>query len=145
MGMSLDTGGKGKGAKPNINVTPLVDVVLVLLIIFMVVLPSVQDGKTIELVNVFHPEKDKDEDTPPVSVTVTRDAGYSIDQRDLSREALMQELRTIHATEPKRRVLLRGDASLPYETMRDLFRDCQDIGFGAVSLAVGKQREWKES
>ncbi len=145
MGMSVDTGGKGKGAKPNINVTPLVDVVLVLLIIFMVVLPSVQDGKTIEMVNVLHPQKDKDEDKPPIPVTVTRDEVYSLEQQDLSRESLLQELRNLHAAEPTRRILLRGDAALPYETMRDLFRDCQDIGFPTVSLAVGKQREWKEN
>ena len=44
MGAQLDTGKGGKGVKPNINVTPLVDVVLVLLIIFMVIIPNMQDG-----------------------------------------------------------------------------------------------------
>jgi len=142
--MSVDTGGKGKGPKPNINVTPLVDVVLVLLIIFMVVLPSVQDGKPIELVNVLHPAKDVDEAKPPISVTVSYEKSYSLEQQDLSRDQLMQELRNLHAAEPKRRIMLRGDAGLPYETMRELFRDCQEIGFSGVSLAVGQQREWKE-
>ncbi len=44
MGMDVDTGGKGKGSKPEMNVTPLVDVVLVLLIIFMVISPVVTKG-----------------------------------------------------------------------------------------------------
>ncbi len=49
MGMDVDTGGKGKGAKPEMNVTPLVDIVLVLLIIFMVISPVVTKGLFVNL------------------------------------------------------------------------------------------------
>ncbi len=50
MGMAVETGKPGKGPKPSINVTPLVDVVLVLLIIFMLIIPNMQDDKPIELI-----------------------------------------------------------------------------------------------
>ena len=49
MGMDVDSGGKGKGAKPEMNVTPLVDIVLVLLIIFMVISPVVTKGLFVNL------------------------------------------------------------------------------------------------
>jgi hypothetical protein len=66
MGAALDTGKGSKGVKPNINVTPLVDVVLVLLIIFMVIIPNMQDGKPIEMVNVFNPDPDAEAKDEPL-------------------------------------------------------------------------------
>ena len=144
MGMSLDSGG-GKGAKPNINVTPLVDVVLVLLIIFMVIIPNVQDGKPIEMVNVFNPDKDRDEKLEPITVTISRDKIISVEDEDLSRNAALARLQQVYQESPKRKILVRGDAQLPYSVVRDLFADIQQIGFGGVALAVNKSRSWTDA
>ena len=143
MGMAVDTGGGGKGAKPVINVTPLVDVVLVLLIIFMVIIPNVQDGKPIEMVNVFHAES-KDEKQELFIITLALDGSFAIEDRDVSRAALMNELRQLQATAPKRKILVRGDAGLHYKDVREVFHEIQQMGFGGVALAVGQQREWSD-
>ena len=143
MGAQLNSGSKKKGAQPNINVTPLVDVVLVLLIIFMVVLPDVQGGKPIEMMKVL--EADKHEDgAEPLTVTIDLDEVYTWADADVSRQAALDGLRAEFARDSDQRVLLRADAGLRYAIVRDFFRDVQEIGFPTVSLAVGVGAEWKE-
>jgi len=143
MGAQIDTGGgKKKGAKPNINITPLVDVVLVLLIIFMVVLPDVQEGKSIELVTVDQAEKSSD-DEEPLSITIDAKEVYTLDQEDTTRDAVLTALKEEYAKNPGRRVLLRADAGLPYKTVRSFFAEVQNIGFAVIALAVGVSAEWK--
>ena len=142
MGAALDTGKSGKGVKPNINVTPLVDVVLVLLIIFMVIIPNMQDGKPIEMINVFHPDKDAEEKEEPLTITIDRNENYVVGEAELPRAQAIAELASVHTRTPKRKLLIRADARLPYAKVRELFKEVQDIGFGGVALAVGAQRTW---
>jgi biopolymer transport protein TolR len=142
MGMAVETGKPGKGPKPIINVTPLVDVVLVLLIIFMLIIPNMQDDKPIELVNVLFPDKDADAKEEPLVVTVDRAETFTIEDQDMTREQAIVALKQVYAKSPRRKVLLRGDAKVKYQTMRTFFKDVQELGFGGVSLAVGAQRKW---
>ncbi len=142
MGVALDTGKGKKGVRPNINVTPLVDVVLVLLIIFMVIIPNMQDGKPIELVNVFNPDKDEESKDEPLTITIDRNEVYTIEKQDMAREAAIAQLQAVYARTPKRKLLIRGDAKLKFVKAREFFREVQNIGFGGVALAVGTQRSW---
>ncbi len=142
MGAAVQTSSKGKGVKPNINVTPLVDVVLVLLIIFMVIIPNMQDGKPIEMINVFHADEGEEKDEP-LTITIDRDEHYLVEDRELSRASVVAELREVHARSARRKLLIRADARLPYAKVREFFKEVQDIGFGGVSLAVGTQRKWE--
>ncbi len=141
MGAALDTG-KSKGVKPIINVTPLVDVVLVLLIIFMVIIPNMQDGKPIEMINVFNPDKDSEDKDEPLTITIDRAEGYVVDKQELPRALAIAELQQVYARSPKRKLLIRADAKLPYAKVREFFKEVQNIGFGGVALAVGTQRSW---
>lgn len=142
MGAQLDAGGKSKGAKPDINVTPLVDVVLVLLIIFMVVLPNVQDGKPIEMVKVNQAEKSS-EGTEPLMVTINAQEVYTLGDEDTARAEVLKNLKDEFDRNPGRQILLRADAGLPYKTVRSMFADVQNIGFKVIALAVGVSAEWK--
>jgi biopolymer transport protein TolR len=142
MGVALDTGKGKKGVRPNINVTPLVDVVLVLLIIFMVIIPNMQDGKPIELVNVFNPDKDEEGKDEPLTVTIDRNGVYTVEDQDMARTQAISYLQGVYARTPKRKLLIRGDAKLKFAEARDFFRDVQNLGFGGVALAVGTQRSW---
>ena len=141
MGVQLDTGGDGKGAKPNINVTPLVDVVLVLLIIFMVVIPNMQEGKSIEMITVKEAD-DTESDDGIVQVTVQRDGSMYIDQDLLTRDALVARLATEHDKAPEAMLLMRGDMKVEYSIIRDILREAQQIGYGKIAIAVGKAKNW---
>ena len=143
MGAAVQTSSPGKGVKPNINVTPLVDVVLVLLIIFMVIIPNMQDGKPIEMINVFNPDKDAEEKDEPLTITIDRNEHYLVEDRELPRASVVAELREVHARSARRKLLIRADAQLPYAKVREFFKEVQDIGFGGVALAVGTQRKWE--
>ena len=142
MGAAIETGKPNKGPKPTINVTPLVDVVLVLLIIFMVIIPNMQEGKPIELVNVLNPDKDAEDKIEPLVVTIDANEVITVDDRDLARAAALAELKQVHEATPKRRMILRGDARLRFEVIRSFFKECQEFGFGGVSLEVSGAREW---
>ncbi len=148
MGVQLDTGGDKK-VKPNINVTPLVDVVLVLLIIFMLVIPNMQEGVPVELFKAKNAEKD-DEDVEPITVSVARIKGsdaisYHIGDREVSRDALVAELTALHQADPSKPLLFRGDARIEYGKIREVFHELQNLGFAYVQLAVGANKEgWEE-
>lgn len=134
MGMQLSSG-SSKGAQPNINVTPLVDVVLVLLIIFMVVLPSVQDGVQI---NMFESKaaKKKQLDEDAVIVTLTQDDKIYVGENELSPENAIAQIQASRQVNENVQVVLRADAKMEYGKVRDWFKSAQDMGIGKVDLAV---------
>jgi biopolymer transport protein TolR len=132
---------KGKGVVPIINVTPLVDVVLVLLIIFMLVIPNVQnEGRPIEMIKVDEADRLAD-DQEPIIVTVDRDERYLVGAQELSRDAAVAEVLALSSANPRQRVLLRADAALPYKPIRELFAALQEGGLVNVALAVGVARK----
>lgn len=132
-------GGKRAKPAPAMNVTPLVDIVLVLLIIFMVVLPNMENDAPVDLPSIFNVDEDPRGRTDPVTVSITADRRLFLEQDEMPRERLEARLREIHEAEPLRRVILRGDSTLRYEEVRSLFRMCQQIGLPGVSLRVGER------
>ena len=138
-------GGKRSKPSPAMNVTPLVDIVLVLLIIFMVVLPNMENDAPVDLPSIVHVDEEPRGRMDPVTVSITADERLFLEQDALPRDEIEARLRAIHENEPTRRVILRGDASLGYEHVRDLFRLCQQIGFPGVSLRVGERGDDRAS
>ena len=123
--------------KPAMNVTPLVDVVLVLLIIFMVVLPAVNDAVQLELPNIYNVDPEEEEETlEPFILSVRANGELYFEEERLPPEGFEARLAAANASEPTRRIVLRGDRELSYERARDLFKTCQTIGFPGVSLRV---------
>ena len=128
-------------ATPVMNVTPLVDVVLVLLIIFMVVIPAMQKGAQIDLPSIFHVDEESKGRADPVNLSLTRDGQIHLDTEVLAEATVEPRLREIHEAEPLRRVVLKGDRGVRYEEARTLFALCQKIGFPGVSLQVNERRD----
>ena len=137
---------KRGGVKPDINVTPLVDVVLVLLIIFMVVLPAVQDAKSIELIEVKQADDAAADGEEPVALTVSLEGEepvFTLVDVDMPREAVVQAAVDTWNQSPDLPLLLRVDARIKHKVVRSLVKDLRDAGLGAVNFAVaGQKEEW---
>lgn len=122
--------------EPEINVTPLVDVVLVLLIIFMVVAPRMEQDIPVNLPGIFNPDPDAEVSSPPVMVTVKDAGAFFIDGQQYDLENAVAQLSAEHTADPYRRLELRADAKLKYKDVRDLYARVQQVGFPGMSLLV---------
>ncbi len=131
---------KGGRAKPAMNVTPLVDVVLVLLIIFMVVLPNQEKGAAVEVPTIEHGEADPDEGEP-IALSIDRDGGMFLEAQRLDDATFEAALGAAHAAEPERKLMLRADRQTRYARIRQLFAIAQDIGFPGVMMRVNADPE----
>jgi biopolymer transport protein ExbD len=121
---------------PDINITPLVDVVLVLLIIFMVVAPQMEQDIPVTLPGIFNPDPDMEGARKPAMLSLTQDRQLYIESQAYDVEGALAALSELHANEPMRRLALRADSKLSYAEVRDVFFRIQEIGFPGVSLMV---------
>jgi biopolymer transport protein TolR len=129
------TGGSSKGIKNEINVTPLVDVVLVLLIIFMVITPMLQRGKDVHLPKANNPEKEQKEGDPLI-VSVTLDRKIWIEAIAVSEENLEAKIAEFVEKDPTRKMLLKGDEQLVLGDVRKVMDHVKKAGAKGVELAV---------
>jgi len=125
---------------PDMNVTPLVDVVLVLLIIFMVVAPRLEQDVQVELPAIFNVDPDVKAASNPLKLTVAKHGEYHIDDRRYDLEGAITHLSEAHAADPHRRLVLRADARLTYGNVREIFRRAQTVGFPGIALMVGERK-----
>jgi biopolymer transport protein ExbD len=124
--------------QPVMNVTPLVDVVLVLLIIFMVVIPMMEKSVSVELPNIFHVDAEAKGKTDPFTLSLTKDGGMYFEQDKLEEDAFKEKLTAALQNEPNRRLVLRADRGAHYGEVRKLFKACQEIGLPGISLRVNE-------
>ena len=136
--MAFSSGNNSGGPMADINVTPLVDVMLVLLIIFIITAPLMQHKVKIEL-----PETDvvaKDEDEPrvmPITISVKEDGSLFWNDEEISREILESRLSSSAQQVPQPKLNLRGDKTTKMRTINDITQIAQrngmlDIGFVAT-------------
>jgi biopolymer transport protein TolR len=122
------------GAAPlsEINVTPLVDVMLVLLIIFMVAAPLMTVGVPVQLpktaaAKVSQPKQ-------PVVVSIDAQGQPFLDKEPLAPETMMPRLRQLASVDPTQVVLVRGDRAVPYGRIVEIMGQISAAGFSKVSL-----------
>jgi len=141
MGVNLTTGrsNKKRQPEPEMNVTPLVDVVLVLLIIFMVIAPALNEGEHIELPSIFQPDP-KPKDLNPIDIGMAYGGNYLVDKEAIPEAQLRSRLVKLHAEDPKRNVMLKTDERVPYRKVRENLAMLQKIGFPGVSLKVMERK-----
>ena len=133
--MGIELGGNNKRIKPQMNITPLVDVVLVLLIIFMVVAPQMEAGASVVLPSLSNPDQGNGA-LEPTTVTLTKDGKLFFEKEELSEAMLVEKLAKLHADKPSARVVLKADTGLAYGKVRAMFKRCQELGFPGASLQV---------
>jgi biopolymer transport protein ExbD len=134
--------GPNQGIKNEINVTPLVDVVLVLLIIFMVVTPMLQRGKDVRLPKAQQIEKE-DKKADPIIVSVTPDKHLYVEHDLYDDKGFEQRLKEEYAQKEGRPILLKGDQSLAYGDVRKVMNLARKAGAKGISLGVEEIKDEK--
>ena len=119
---------------PDINVTPLVDVVLVLLIIFMVITPKMEPGKDVDLPKAKNVDAKTSVKQTPLIVSVTKTGEVWVD--DDQPAELVAALKKVHDEQPDRRIVVKGDKAVRYGDVMKVFKQCQNAGFSGVSMQV---------
>ena len=128
--MRLGEGGKMQAA---INITPLVDVVLVLLIIFMVMAPQMRKGPDVNVPNTTKPNSQGDE-RGRILVSIDESGELWINDQRVAPEQFSDVLQTAVALEQDPRVVIRGDATLNFNQVRQAMLAVEQAGFQGVGL-----------
>ena len=121
------------GLNSDINVTPLVDVCLVLLIIFMVVTPMLQKGVPVNLPVTEDPEKTPDTEKQ-LQISVKADGSVYVGPTAVRKEQVQSQLEEIHQRTPDREVAVKGDRLVKYGDVLDVLKACREVGFNDVGL-----------
>jgi biopolymer transport protein TolR len=122
------------GAAPlsEINVTPLVDVMLVLLIIFMVAAPLMTVGVPVNLPKTAAAKVSQSKQ--PVVISIDAQGQPFLDQEPLTPDGMMPKLKALASADPAQVVLVRGDRAVPYGRIVEVMGQVSAAGFSRVSL-----------
>ncbi|WP_457575557.1 protein TolR [Desulfomarina sp.] len=125
----------------DINVTPLVDVMLVLLIIFMITAPMMTQGLNIDLPETT--SKSLRQEEKPIVVTIDKDGQISINNVVQVRALMVQELEKNYAMNKKQPIFLRADKNVPYGIVVGVMADIKAVGFDKIGM-ITKPSEKKQ-
>ena len=139
--MAFSTGNDSGGPMSEINVTPLVDVMLVLLIIFMITAPLMSHKIKVELPQANLDKKDDSvPPTPPVTVTVKEDGTLYWNDAPITKDLLESQLSVEAQKTPQPPVNIRGDATTPYRTVAEVVNLAQAKGMRKVGFVSAREK-----
>ncbi len=131
---------EGKKVNSNINVTPMVDVMLVLLIIFMVITPMLQNKVAINLAQVENPTNMPDADKEDaIVVAVTRDGGIYLGQNKVDPAQLGSLVRDKLEDKTDKMIYVRADERAQYKVVEDAIDDVRTAGVEEVGLLTQRR------
>jgi len=137
--MSMAVGGSGNGPKSDINMTPMIDVLLVLIIIFMVITPLTPHGLEALVPQPPPPGAKADQsDTRTVVISIAKDHSLMINQETTTEQALGPRLEEIFKTRAERVVFVKGDPDLEYQFVARAIDTAHGAGIDKVGLMTAK-------
>jgi biopolymer transport protein TolR len=132
--MAADSRSGNGGSIAQINVTPLVDVMLVLLVIFMVTAPIIQQGVTVDLPKTRAGGLNSQED--PLVVGITKDGAVYLNDNQIALADLRGKLVAIGQANPGRAVLLRADRNVPYGQVVGVISAIKESGIDKLGMVT---------
>jgi biopolymer transport protein TolR len=139
--MSMAVGGKRGGPMAEINVTPMADIMIVLLIIFMVITPMLQKGVDVKLPQAGNSKERKDE-PKSIVVAIRKDSATYLGSQKLDDQNQLQPLikeRLQDLPEGARMIFLKADQELPYSEVMKVMDLCREAGVEEVALIAERK------
>ena len=137
--MAFSQGNGKRGLVSDINVTPLVDVMLVLLIIFMITAPMMTQGVDVDLPETT--ARPLRQDVAPVIITINKKAEIFVDREKGNRKAMRRQLAELAKAGTDRTILLKADKNVPYGLVAAVMADIKAAGFGKLGMVTQTQTE----
>jgi len=136
---------EGKKVNSNINVTPMVDVMLVLLIIFMVITPMLQKGVSVDLAKVNSPEAMPDADKEDaLIVAVMRDGKIFFGNDPISADQLTQKVKDRITNRTDKRVYVRADQRAKYGSVVEVVDNVRSAGVDQLGLLTDQRKNTQQ-
>jgi biopolymer transport protein TolR len=138
MMMGKKSGGRRRrvgGANTDINMTPMIDVMLVLLIVFMVTAPMMTTGVPVDLPKTDASTQSAD-DSEPLVITLDKNDKIYLQETQMDIAQLVEKLRAVTAQKPDQRIFIRGDQALNYGKVMTLMGKLTAAGFTRVALVA---------
>jgi biopolymer transport protein TolR len=139
--MSMQVGGKKGGPMADINVTPMADIMIVLLIIFMVITPMLQKGVDVKLPQAGN-TKDRKDEPKSIVVAIRKDSTTYLGSAKLESQAqLLPQIkeRLQDLPEGARMIYLKADDGLPYSEVMKVMDLCREAGVEEVALIAERK------
>ena len=137
MGMQMSSSGRRRGRRKlrpmgEINVTPFVDVMLVLLIVFMVTAPLLTVGVPVDLPETKASQISDDQ--APLLISIQSDGKIALQNRVIDADELIPRLEAVARAKPETRIFVRGDKNVSYGEVMGVMGLVQESGFSRVAL-----------
>ncbi|HEU4414797.1 MAG TPA: biopolymer transporter ExbD [Candidatus Angelobacter sp.] len=140
--MAINIRNEGAKVNSNINVTPMVDVMLVLLIIFMVITPMLQKGTIVEMAKTNNPQQmpDADKDDALI-VAVQKDGKVFFNSQMVSADDLTQKVKESVSSRTNKEVFVRADARAHYKAVVDVVDEVRSAGVDTLGLLTEQRHD----
>jgi len=140
--MSMTTGGGSGGITSDINVTPMADIMLVLLIIFMITTPLLQSGIAVNKAKARNAAEAPDvESEDATTITVTRDKVIYVNADMVALDKVTDKVQERVAVAPELPLFVKSDVATPYGAVVDVINRARDAGVEKIGLMVDRERE----
>jgi biopolymer transport protein TolR len=136
--MSMQVGGSGEGPKSDINVTPLVDVMLVLLIIMMIVAPLLQQGVALTL-PIANNSSEKPETQEDTVVAITADGRFHVNGQAVQEGDLRRRVEEALEQKKQRLLIIRADEDAEYSSVMQAMDELRAVGLEDIGLITERR------